>query len=68
MKNYIKNFIEWIEIKYLERQVMKQLKLEEQGKKNKLSKVYKRYDNVILVRFKRKSQELQDKYPNDESF
>ena len=68
MKNYIKNFIEWIEIKYLERQVIKQLKLEEQGKKNKLSKVYQRYDNVILVRFKRKSQELQDKYPNDESY
>ena len=53
-----------ISLRILEYRVIKQLEKEKKGKKNNLNDMYKKYDNVVMINFKRKDKECEEKYPD----
>ena len=53
-----------ISTRVLEYQVLKQLDKEKKGKNNKWDFIQQKYENVIMVDFKRKNEETEEDYPD----
>ena len=53
-----------ISTRVLEYQVLKQLDKEKKGQKNNWKVVSGKYENVIMVDFKRKNRETEEDYPD----
>lgn len=60
----MKDIYDSISIRVLEYQVLKQLDKEKKGKKNKWNVIQEKYENVIMVNFKRKNEEIEEDYPD----
>jgi len=53
-----------ISTRVLEYQVLKQLDKEKKGQKNNWKVISGKYENVIMVDFKRKNRETEEDYPD----
>lgn len=60
----IKDIYYSITLRVLEYRVLKQLDKEKKGKNNKWDFIQQKYENVIMVDFKRKNEETEEDYPD----
>ena len=60
----IKDIYYSISTRVLEYQVLKQLDKEKKGQKNNWKVISGKYENVIMVDFKRKNRETEEDYPD----